>query len=510
MLLFELVSAHQRLSTTRSRRKKLAELARCLERLTESETGVGVRYLSGELPQGRIGLGPAVLRRIDVSAAPTPTLTLDTTDGAFSRIAGTRGPGSQEARQRELAGLFRQATGEEQDFLRKLILGELRQGALDGLMAETRLPAAQVRRAVMLSGAIAPVAEAVLRRGAEGLAAFRLELFRPLQAMLAQPTDGPADAITRFGETAFEYKLDGARVQVHRDGDRVEVYTRQLHRVTDRVPEIVEAVRRLPVTQLVLDGEALAFAPDGRPYPFQVTMQRFGRRTAVDDRKATLPLSVRFFDCLYLNGDDLLEEPGQRRDEALRSLLPPALCVEREVTGDLDAADAFLHHALSAGHEGIMAKSLSAPYQAGNRGSDWLKIKPVHTLDLVVLAAEWGSGRRAGRLSNLHLGARDPATGHFVMLGKTFKGLTDQMLDWQTEALLAREIGRDGHTVHVRPELVVEVAFNELQRSTQYPGGLALRFARVKRYRHDKGPTEADSIATVREIHRHGFAPRNE
>jgi DNA ligase-1 len=323
---------------------------------------------------------------------------------------------------------------------------------------------------------------------------------------LAQPASGADDALRRLGEAALEFKLDGARIQVHRVDGEVRVYTRQLHEVTERVPEIVDAVRALPCRRLLLDGEAIALDGDGRPLPFQVTMQRIGRRRDIDEVRRRIPLTARFFDCLLVDDDELIDADGARRDDALRSLLPGDLCVERLVTSDPDSATAFLHRAIAAGHEGIMAKSLTAPYQAGNRGTEWLKIKPTHTLDLVVLAAEWGSGRRAGTLSNLHLGARADGDQGFVMLGKTFKGLTDRILAWQTKALLEREVARDGNVVHVRPELVVEVAFNELQRSPQYPAGLALRFARIKRYRDDKSATQADSMATVRRIYQQGFA----
>jgi len=298
----------------------------------------------------------------------------------------------------------------------------------------------------------------------------------------------------------LEYKLDGARVQVHKRDDEVRIFTRQLNDVTASVPELVEQVSSLPVASLVLDGEAIALDRAGRPLPFQVTMQRFGRRRNVAEMRGRIPLSAAYFDCLYCDGDALIDRPDPARNAALKDILPEAARVPRLITRHRDAAEAFLQQALAAGHEGIMAKSLRAGYQAGSRGADWCKIKPSHTLDLVVLAAEWGSGRRQGRLSNLHLGARDPASNGFVMLGKTFKGLTDAMLDWQTQALLAREIGRAGAVVHVCPELVVEIAFSDLQRSRQYPGGLALRFARVKRYRDDKAASEADTLATVREL----------
>jgi DNA ligase-1 len=295
-----------------------------------------------------------------------------------------------------------------------------------------------------------------------------------------------------------EWKLDGARIQVHRRDDRVAVYTRNLNDVTAAVPEVVEAVRALPARELILDGEVIALAPDGKPHPFQITMRRFGRRQEVGQLRAELPLTAFFFDVLLQDGDSIVDDPLSQRLERLDSVLPAALRVPRIVTADPEEASRFQADALARGQEGVMVKSLSAPYAAGRRGSAWLKVKEARTLDLVVLAVEWGSGRRKGWLSNIHLGARDPATGGFVMLGKTFKGMTDEMLKWQTKELLAREVGRDGHIVYVRPELVVEIAFNDVQRSPQYPGGVALRFARVKGYRPDKSAAEADTIDAVR------------
>jgi DNA ligase-1 len=341
------------------------------------------------------------------------------------------------------------------------------------------------------------VAAAAIEEGEAGLARFRLELLRPVQPMLAQTADDLADALGRVAPAALEWKLDGARIQAHRLGDEVRLFTRNLADVTDRVPELAAAVRALPVEALVLDGEAIALDDDGRPRPFQVTMSRFGSRT-----ERTIPLTAAFFDCLHLDGDDLLDRPGSERFAALVSRVPEELRVRRVETSDGDEAERFLESALAAGHEGVMVKALDAPYEAGRRGGSWLKVKRAHTLDLVVLAAEWGHGRRQGWLSNLHLGARDPAGGGFVMLGKTFKGMTDAMLTWQTEKLLELETSREGHVVHVRPELVVEVAFDGVQASPRYRGGLALRFARVKGYRPDKSAVEADTVETVRAIHR--------
>jgi DNA ligase-1 len=353
----------------------------------------------------------------------------------------------------------------------------------------------------MFSGALPEVASAALSEGREGLGRFSIQLFRPVQPMLAGTAEEVGEALDRFETAELEYKLDGARVQVHRAGDEVRVYTRRLNDVTAAVPELVERVRELPVREIILDGETLAFRDDGMPHRFQVTMSRFGRKLDIERLREKLPLEAFYFDLLYLDGDGLTDLPARERVEALSQVLPPDLLIPRTLTGDSEEAQAFLQRALAAGHEGIMAKALDAPYDAGRRGKSWLKLKPAHTLDLVVLAAEWGSGRRRGWLSNLHLGARDPVAGGYVMLGKTFKGLTDEMLEWQTRRLQELEVARDDWTVYVRPELVVEIAFNDVQASPKYPGGLALRFARVKRYRPDKHAEQADTIDTVRAIH---------
>ena len=373
----------------------------------------------------------------------------------------------------------------------------------EALAAAADLPPAEVQRALMLAGDLPTVAEAALTEGLSGLRRFALQLFRPLQPMLAHSAEDVPQALQRLGTAALEWKLDGARVQVHKGGDEVRVYSRRLNEVTAAVPEIVEAVRALPARELILDGEAIALRPDGTPLPFQATMRRFGRKLEVARMRAQMPLSPFFFDCLLLDGESLLEAPEDERFRALAAILPSGLLVPRLVTAEAAPAQAFLDAALGRGHEGILAKSPQAPYAAGRRGYQWLKVKKAHTLDLVVLAAEWGSGRRRGWLSNLHLGARDPAGG-FVMLGKTFKGMTDEMLAWQTQKLLALAVARDAATVYVRPELVVEIDFNEIQASPRYPGGLALRFARVKSYRPDKRPEDADSIATVRSLARAG------
>jgi DNA ligase-1 len=504
MLLNDLVTTSQRVAETRSRSAKIAALADLLRRLRPEEIDPAVSWLSGNLRQGRIGLGGAAIRDARTSAAAEPSLPIDDVDAIFARIAATTGAGSTAERLRLLSGLLARATSPEQEFLIRLIYGELRQGALAGLMTEAlaaaaAVPADEVRRALMLAGELPAVAQAALTEGQPGLARFHLQLFRPLQPMLAQPAGDAAEAIERLGEAAFELKLDGARVQVHKRDGEVRVYSRRGNEVTQAVPELVETVQALPASRLLLDGEVIALKPDGAPWPFQVTMRRFGRRLDVERLRGELPLTPFFFDILHLDGDDLIDRPTAERYAALAAAAP-SLTVPRLVTADPEAAETFFEEVLSRGHEGLMAKALDAPYEAGRRGASWLKIKPAHTLDLVVLAVEKGSGRRSGWLSNLHLGARDPQNGGFVMLGKTFKGLTDETLAWQTQKLQELAIGTDGWTVYVRPELVVEIAFSDVQESPQYPAGMALRFARVKRYREDKPASEADTIETVRRI----------
>jgi DNA ligase-1 len=493
-------------SGTSKRLAKRDAIAAVLRTASADEAPLAVAYLSGELPQGRIGIGWSTLAPLRGHAAAQPTLTLHDVDAALSALAATTGKGSAAARAEQLRALFARATAEEQDFLSRLLLGDLRQGALEGVMAEAvaeaaGVPAAAVRRAAMVTGHLGETARVAMNEGAAGLARFAIALQRPVQPMLAQPAESIADALGRLGTAGFEWKVDGARVQVHKAGEDVRVYTRNLNDVTGSVPEIVEAMQNVAAHELILDGEAVALTPEGAPQPFQVTMRRFGRKLDVAAMRAELPLAVYFFDCLHLNGRPLLDQPGRERFDALASALPSSLVIPRLVTADLAAAEDFYADALARGHEGVMAKALDAPYEAGSRGASWLKVKRVHTLDLVVLAAEWGNGRRQGWLSNLHLGARDAQTGGWVMLGKTFKGMTDALLEWQTRELLARETQRDHRTVHVRPELVVEIAFNDIQASPQYPGGLALRFARVKGYRPDKRAEEADTIDTVRALY---------
>ena len=504
MLLDDLARTSAAVAETPARLAKIDRLASCLRRLGPEEVRIAVAYLSGELPQGSVGVGWASLRDLP-GPATSPTLELVEVDAALARVAATSGRGSQRSRRQELVDLFARATEPEQRFLRGLLLEELRQGALEGVMVEAvakaaDVPASDVRRALMLAGDLGVVAAAAASDGRRGLAGFRLTLLRPLQPMLAQTAETIEEALARARPAAVEWKLDGARLQVHRLGDEVRAFTRNLADVTDRVPELAETVRRLPVQAVVLDGEAIALRRDGRPHPFQLTMSRFGSKLEVEELRRTLPLASFFFDCLHVDGEDLLDRPGAERVAALAERVPDGLRVPRAETDDPAEAARFLDDALERGHEGVMVKALAAPYEAGRRGASWMKVKRAHTLDLVVLAAEWGHGRRQGWLSNLHLGARDPATGGYVMLGKTFKGMTDEMLAWQTGRLLELEARRDAHTVYVRPELVLEVAFDGLQQSRRYPGGLALRFARVKGYRTDKRADEADTIDTVRAI----------
>jgi DNA ligase-1 len=506
MLLVEIARTSTALAGTSRRTEKVALLAGALRRLEPGEIPVAVAYLSGSLPQGTIGVGWASIRDLPPATTTEPTLRLLDVDAAFERIGRTSGKGSQAARRDELARLFGAATEPERRFLIGLLSGELRQGALEGLMVEAvasaaAIPAAEVRRAVMLAGELAPVAAAAIGEGAGGLTRFRLTVLRPVQPMLAQTAEDVEDALERIRPAIVEWKLDGARLQVHRLGDEVRAFTRTLADVSDRVPEIVEAVRALTLDAAILDGEAIALRADGRPHAFQTTMSRFGARIDIEEQRRSTSLSAFFFDCLHLDGEDLLDRPALERVAELEARLPEEHRVPRTVAETPAAAEAFLDDALARGHEGVMVKAPDSPYEAGRRGASWLKVKRAHTLDLVVIAAEWGHGRRRGWLSNLHLGARDPDTGGFVMLGKTFKGMTDEMLTWQTEELLRLETGRDPFTVFVRPELVVEVAFDGVQASSRYPGGLALRFARVKGYRPDKRPQDADTIATVRAIH---------
>jgi DNA ligase 1 len=509
VLLLDVAATSVDVGGTSSRLTKVAHIADLLRRAAADPglVAIIVSWLSGELRQRQIGVGWASLRSRP-AAASHPTLTVSGVDATFSEIGAVSGKGSQARRAELVAGLFAAATETEQTFLLRLMSGELRQGALAGIMADAvataaGIPAAAVQRAAMLGGDLPAVAAAGLSGGAVALEAFTLRVGRPVGPMLAQTATSVADALERHGGTTiFEAKLDGARVQIHRTGNQVTVYTRSLDDVTARLPEVVEATLALPVSELIADGEAIALRPDNWPQRFQVTASRFGRSVDVAAAQLAQPLSVFFFDILHCDGADLLDAPTTDRLAALDALVPAGQRVDRLVTSDPAAATDFLDATLAAGHEGVMAKAPAAPYQAGRRGAGWLKVKPVHTLDLVVLAVEWGSGRRRGKLSNIHLGARDPASGEFVMLGKTFKGMTDAMLDWQTARFTELAVGgTDGHVVVVRPEQVVEIAFDGVQASSRYPGGLALRFARVVRYRDDKSPAEADTIDNVRALY---------
>ncbi|MFB4306426.1 ATP-dependent DNA ligase [Actinomadura sp. GTD37] len=515
MLIADIARTSGAVAGTSGRKAKVTALAECLRRADAGEAATVVAYLSGELPQRQIGVGYAALRDVPPPAAE-PSLTVPEVDAAFTGIGAVSGPGSVARRRELVAALMSRATRPEQDFLIRLLAGELRQGALDGVMAEAIAAAAgvkpaEVRRAFMLRGSLGPVATAALADGVAGLRAFTLEVGRPVKPMLAAAAPSIDEAFGKLkAEAAVEWKLDGIRAQVHVSGGGVRVFTRTLDEITARLPEVVEAVRGLPVRAAVFDGELIALRPDGRPHPFQVTAARTATRTAKTTEP--VPLSVFLFDVLYLDEGpagaggsrggpgDLLDAPGAERNAALARVVPEELRMPRVVTDDPVRAKEVFDEAVARGHEGVVVKSLDTPYTAGRRGAGWIKVKPRHTLDLVVLAVEWGHGRRRGLLSNLHLGARDPETGGFVMLGKTFKGLTDELLAWQTERLRELAVREDDWTVHVRPELVVEIAFDGVQHSTRYPGGIALRFARVLRYRPDKSAAEADTIGTVRAV----------
>lgn len=505
VLLSQVVEASQVVRATSSRKLKVAAVAQLLAEAAPDELAQVVAWISGELTQGRIGTGWRTLAAVEAEPAAEPELTVVTVEGTLGKLASTAGAGSAARRRELLAGLLRAATAPERDFLVRLLTGELRQGALTALVAEAvaraaEVPVEQVRRAYMLSGQLPVTAVAAMIGGAAVLAGFRLEVGRPIQPMLASPGATLDDALAEFeGEASVEYKLDGARIQVHRKGSQVWVFTRTLRDITAGVPELVRLVGELPCESVVLDGETLALTDSGRPRPFQETMSRF----ATVDPDSAPPTSSRdlllhpyFFDCLHLDGVDLLDAPLSERRTALTKVAAehsiPAL-----ITPDSEAAAEYFDTALALGHEGIVIKSLSAPYAAGRRGRAWQKVKPTHTLDLIVLGAEWGYGRRTGYLSNLHLGARDPEGGEPIMVGKTFKGLTDALLAWQTEEFPRHERARDGHVVYLRPELVVEIALDGVQVSPRYPGGAALRFARVVRYRPDKQAADADTIDAV-------------
>ena len=493
-----MVATSERVGVTAARSTKVSALAELLGRLDAAEVRPVVGLLSGEPVQGRIGVGWAVQSAVDPPPALDPSLTVADLHSALDRLAALSGAGSGAARAALLADLLGRATAAEGVFLRRLLTGELRQGALEGTMADAvaraaGVPAAAVRRAAMLAGDLSGVAALAMGGGAEALAGVGLRLHCAVQPMLASGSADVADALAGCGRASVEWKLDGARIQVHRDPGRVSVFTRGLNDVTDRLPGIVALARSLPASHFILDGEAMGWGEDDRPGRFQDTMSRFGHYDGV----AGASLAARFFDCIHLDGEDLLDLPLLDRLSALERVAGPWR-VPSIVTDDPTKASAFLDAALADGHEGVMVKAAGSRYEAGRRGAAWRKVKPVQTFDLVVLAAEWGHGRRTGRLSNLHLGARG-ADGP-VMVGKTFKGLTDELLAWQTAELLAREVGRSGITVQVRPELVVEVALDGVQTSTRYPGGIALRFARVRRYRPDKSAAEADTLDSLQAL----------
>lgn len=513
-LLRDLVDASERVAATASRRSKIAEMSRMLRALDPDEIDTGVAFLAGAPRQSRTGIGYSLIQSAQASPAESASLELSTVDRTLAEIAQTSGGGSIARRTRLLTELFAAATEREQSFIARLLLGELRQGALAGLMVDAvasaaDLPAGEVRRAAMIAGGIAAVAKPALIHGAAGLKAFSIKIFQPLAPMLAQPADDVADALTRIPAASIEWKLDGARVQVHKAGDEVRVFSRTGNDVTNAAIEIVEAVRAFEARTLILDGETIALKHDGAPYPFQDTMRRFGRVLDIDTLRESLPLSVFFFDCLQLNGEDWVARPGDERFDALKAAVPPSMIMPRLVTSDLEVAQSFYDDAVQRLHEGVMVKAIDAPYEPGRRSASWLKVKRAHTLDLVVIAAEWGHGRRKGWLSNLHLAARDVASNEFVMLGKTFKGMTDALLEWQTRELLARAVSREAWGVRVKPELVIEVTFNDLQASARYPAGLALRFARVKGYRADKSAEEADTIESVRAIYASQSTPHS-
>jgi DNA ligase-1 len=540
VLLRELVQTSEAVAATSGRTAKITEIAALLRRASSGEVPAVVAFLSGELLQRQIGVGYASLGELlrpepsgdppagavtEEAAAGGGPLTVAEADAVFEAVGRVTGAGAQAERRRLLAGVFGRATQAEREFLVRLLAGELHQGALEGVMTEAvaraaGVPAAEVRRAHLLAGSLPLVAQAALTAawpatnpepdsGAAlaALRSFGLKVGRPLRPMLASSAATVADAFARLSPAIVEWKIDGIRIQVHRAGADVAVFTRTLDDITIRVPEIADAILALDVRDAVFDGEAVALAPDGRPRPFQVTASRTGSHMDVARQQADTPLTPFFFDLLHLDGADLIDEPAHVRQARLASVMPAHLLVPRLVTGDVDAASEFFADAVGRGHEGVVVKAPDSRYAAGRRGSEWIKVKPRHTLDLVILAAEWGHGRRRGWLSNLHLGARDPDTGGLVMLGKTFKGLTDEMLTWQTNRLLelADPPGsgpagdrKDAYGVlRVRPELVVEIAFDGVQASPRYPGGVALRFARVLRHRPDKPATEADTIGSV-------------
>ena len=514
MLLAGVVEASARVAATPARSAKIAALADLLRRLDSDEVEPAVGFLIGEPRQGRIGVGWATFanrlaaRPLPGQPEPEPApgsgagggLTVGELDRGLSELAGTTGAGSVAERGRLIDSLLARASQGEIDFIRDLLTGGLRQGALEGVMAEAvaraaEVPAAVVRRACMLAGDLGHAASVALAEGRAGLEAIGLEVLRPVQPMLASTAADVASAIRDIGLASVEWKLDGIRLQVHKRGNDVRIFTRNLNDITERMPEVVAVIRSLPAEQVVLDGEALTMTEELRPQPFQDVMSRVGRRTG----EPTATVGAHFFDLLHLDGEDLLDRPLLERLAALERVAGPWR-IPGEVTGDAVAAEAVLQASLAAGHEGVVVKGAQSPYEAGRRGKSWRKVKVARTFDLVVLGAEWGHGRRTGWLSNLHLGARDPGSGEFVMVGKTFKGMTQKALEWQTRRFLELETHREGITVFVRPEVVAEIALDGILVSTRYPGGVSLRFARLKRYREDKSPAEADTIESLRTL----------
>jgi DNA ligase 1 len=496
-LLVDVVNASREVAGTSSRSRKVAILAELLQRLDANEIPIAVGFLSGVPRQGRVGVGYSTVYRVDHGRAVEPTLTVGELDSAIVAVSETTGAGSAARRKRILGDLLGRATDEEAEFVKRLFTGELRQGALAGLMVDAvakaaGVPGALARRALMLSGDLTRTAEIALAEGEKGLRDVGFELFRPILPMLASTAVSVGEAVASFERASVEWKLDGIRIQIHRRGDEVRIYTRNLNEITHALPGVVEAVGCLEVKQAVLDGEALWMGTEG-PAAFQETVAQ------IDSDAPPEGVVTFLFDLLHVDGDHLLDTPLEERAARLAEIAPQ-LRIPGVFTSDSEEAERVLDESLRAGHEGVVVKDAASPYGAGRRGKAWRKVKPVRTYDLVVLGAEWGHGRRQGWLSNLHLGARDPATDGFVMVGKCFKGLTDELLEWQTQVLLSREVGRQGIAVLVRPELVVEIALDGVQSSTRYPGGVALRFARVKRYRPDKDAAEADTIDDLRAL----------
>ncbi len=505
MLLQRVADTSRALAATRSRNAKRDLLADVLAEAAPDNVEIAVSYLGGSLRQRRTGVGWRSLQDLPPPAS-TASLELVDVDATFDHIAALSGPGSASARLAAVRELFGRASTTEQEFLSGLVFGELRQGALDslvqdGLAKAYGIPVAVVRRAAMLLSSTTAAARILLTEGAAGVEGIGLRVGTGVQPMLAASASSPTEALDRTGLPAVvDHKLDGIRIQVHRDGDEIHIFTRSLDEITPRLPEVMEIVRGLPASTLVLDGEVLAVQPDGRPEKFQVIASRTASSADVAGVSDRTPLRPYFFDLLHLDGRDLLTCPLTERIVAMEALLPTSLIVPRSEVATSTEAEAVFAEAIRLGYEGVVVKAPDSEYSAGRRDPAWVKVKPRHTFDLVVTAVEWGHGRRQGWLSNLHLAARDENSGELIMLGKTFKGLTDEMLAWQTETFLALEERRIGHVVHVRPSVVVEIACDGLQNSVRYPGGVALRFARVLRYRPDKSADEADTLQSVKAL----------